>query len=71
MSWSERFPLATRSNVPLPGYLGGTVGEDHSLHPGSTILGGEGQYAYAGSTMPLAEVCPQIEGDDGMVHFFL
>ena len=58
MSLSEGFPLAARSNVPLPGYQGGTVREDHSLHPGPTVLGGEVQPTYAGSTMPLGEVHP-------------
>ena len=60
MSPSERFPLAARSNVPLLRYQGGTVGEDYSLCPGSTVLGGEVQSTYAGSAMPLGEVCPHL-----------
>ena len=52
------FLLPLGSNVPLPGYQGGTVGEDYSLSPGSTVLGGEVQSAYAGSTMPLGEMHP-------------
>ena len=71
MSLSEGFPLTAGSNVPLPGYQGGTVGEDHSLHAGSTVLGREVQPTYAGSTMPLGEVHPQNEEDDGAVCFCL
>ena len=58
MSPSEKFPLAAGSNVPLPGYQGGAVGEDCSLCPGSTALGREVQSAYARSTMPPGKVCP-------------
>ena len=71
MSPSERFPLTATSNVPLPGYQGGTVGGDYSLCPGSTVLDGEVQSAYARSTMPLGKVHPWIEGDDRAVCFLL
>ena len=63
----KRFPLAVGSNVPLPGYQGGTVGENYSLCPGSTVPGGEVQSAYDGSTTPLGKVHPQIEVEDGAV----
>ena len=71
MSPSEEFPLTARSKVPLPGYQGGTVGEDRGLCAGSPVLGREIQPAYAGPTMPLGSECPQIEGDNGAVHFLL
>ena len=47
------------------------VDEDCSLCPGSTVLGGEVQSAYAGSTMPLGKVHPWIEGDNRAVHLLL
>ena len=71
MSPSEKFPLTPGSNVPLLGYQGGAVGEDCSLCPGSTVLGREVQSAYAWSTMPPGDMCPQIEGEDGAVCILL
>ena len=67
----EGFPLAARPNIFLLGYQGGTVGEDCSLGTGPTVLGREVQPANAGSTIPLGEVCPWTEGDNGPVHIFL
>ena len=71
MSLSQGFPLVARSKVPLPGYQGGTVGEDHGLYTGSPVLGREIQPAYARLTMPLGREHPQIEGDDGALCFLL
>ena len=56
----KRFPLSARCEVPLLGPPGGTMKEDCSLCPGSTMLGWEGQSAYARSTTPFGEVCPGI-----------
>ena len=71
MSPLEKFPLTARSNVPMPGYQGGAVGEDCILCLGSAVLGRDVQSTYARSTMPPGKVCPQIEGEDGAVCILL
>ena len=50
-------PTASKANVPLLGYQGGTVAEDCSIYASPTVLGRETQPTDAGLTMPFCEVC--------------
>ena len=68
----KEFPPTARSKVPLPGYLRGTVGEDHVTYVQySPILGREIQQTYTGPTMPFGGEHPQVEGSDGAICLLL
>ena len=71
MSPSEGFPLTAGPNVPLPGYQGGTVGEDCSPCKDSTVLGGEVQPPMLGQPCLLARCILELrETMEQYVSFF-
>ena len=67
----EGILTASRPLVPLPGYQRGAITEDHSLHTGPTVLGGEGQPTNAKLTMPFGKVHSQTEEGNGTICVFL
>ena len=56
----EGILTASKPNVPLLGYQGGTVAEDCSICASSTVLGREAQPAEARPTMPFGECVPEL-----------
>ena len=67
MHLPEAIPTASKPNVPLPGYQGGTVAEDCGIYTSPTVLGGEAQPANTRLTMPFGKVHSQTEDDDGTI----
>ena len=67
---TERFPFATRPEVPLPGPPRGTMEEDYGLHPALQCWVEKANLPMPGQPCLLGGVCPGIVQDDGTVCFF-
>ena len=67
MHLPKGIPTASKPNVPLPGYQGGTVSEDPGLHTSPTVLGGEVQPTDTWPIMPFGKVHARTEEGNGTI----